>query len=189
MAHMRLILGPLVVAGAPLLAPALVVQSQPPYHDTARVSGQVIETNSHQPVAGAIVVLNGYPVFDASPQTIADNAGRFTFGRLPGGRYSVSARKIGFIADGPSSMFEIEPGQERDGVTVSIERGGVITGRVVDPFGNPLNDAYVSVLQRARSEPRPPALISWPVPRSEPVAASSRTNDIGEFRIIGLRSG
>jgi hypothetical protein len=161
-----------------------------PQSDTAGFSGQVLEAGAALPVAGARVVLGASPPFDTSPppQTTSDSAGRFAFGSLPGGRYAVYVHKVGFVDGGPSSTFELAPGEQRGDVIVSIERGGVITGRVVDPSGNPVTDARVFVLQRARADAQPRPPIYWPLPRFQS-AGSSQTNDIGEFRIVGLRSG
>jgi len=179
------------LADVMLLALVASGQAPLPQADTARFSGQVVESDSNLPVPGARLLLGASPPFGTSPQpqAISDGTGHFAFSGLPGGRYSVLALKAGFIQGGPSSMFELAPGQALEGLTVSIQRGGVITGRVVDPFGNALTDARVIVLQRARSDSRPRGPIYWPVPRFEPAGPSSQTNDIGEFRIAGLRSG
>jgi hypothetical protein len=180
----------MLLANALLLALVVSGQEQSQQADTARFTGRVVEIGSNLPVAGARILLGASPPFDTSPtpQAISDTDGRFTFGALPGGRYSVLALKAGFI-QAPSSTFELAPGQALDGPIVSIERGGVITGRVVDPSGNPVTDSKVVVLQRAGPDSRPRGPIYWPVPRFSSAGGFSQTNDIGEFRIVGLRSG
>lgn len=77
--------------------------------------------------------------------------------------------------------IELADKQAMDDVVIAMPRGGAISGRVVDEFGDPLSDANVSA-----------ARLSWtngkrrltPVPgRSWP------TDDLGRYRIFGLPPG
>lgn len=43
-------------------------------------------------------------------------------------------------------MFEVFGGQSLDGLTVSLRRGAVITGRVIDSHGRPVAEVGVTAL-------------------------------------------
>jgi len=123
---------------------------------------------------------------------VTDQDGRYRFDALPAGRYHIAAQKIGFAPPmDPSTMqvFEVAAGQTLDGLTVSLRRGGVITGRVLDPLGQPIAEVGVTaLLKRISSSDRPTGLISAGAPLLMP-AGQSPTNDLGEFRVSGLPAG
>jgi hypothetical protein len=72
-------------------------------------------------------------------------------------------------------------GQQIDGMKIALTRGGVITGRVFEPGGEPAVDAIIT-LHRVDAPPRDRAIF-W---RSD---ETSRTNARGEFRLWGLAPG
>src|SRR5262249_10303471 len=59
----------------------------------------------------------------------------------------------------------------------ALPRGAIITGRVIDEFGEPLPDAMVSV-QRYQNVGGQKRLV--------PAGRTSMTNDIGEFRLFAI---
>jgi hypothetical protein len=86
--------------------------------------------------------------------------------------------------------IEISAGQVVDNLELSLNRGGVITGQVLDASGEPVIGASVIALRPA---PRPSGFSpggapaeTRALPRFLPVAANASTNDLGEFRIFGL---
>ena len=54
--------------------------------------------------------------------------------------------------------FEVAAGQALDGVTVSLRKGGVIAGRVLDSFGQPMRG-------RERDGVIETSQLSWPADR------------------------
>ena len=65
-------------------------------------------------------------------------------------------------------------------IDFTLPRGAVITGRVLDEYGEPIADVQVSALRNQFT-----ALGRRPVN----AAAICATNDIGEFRLFGLSPG
>jgi len=86
-------------------------------------------------------------------------------------------------------MFEVAAGQTLDGVTVSLRKGGVIAGRVLDSFGQPIAGASVTTLLKRLNSPGRPTGQTWDgAPLLMPFG-QGQTNDRGEFRIFGLAPG
>jgi protocatechuate 3,4-dioxygenase beta subunit len=61
-----------------------------------------------------------------------------------------------------------------------MPRGGVISGRVLDEFGEPVTDAVVSAMRSAWANGRR---------RFQPAGRPAMTNDLGQFRVYGLPPG
>src|SRR5262249_52798706 len=104
------------------------------------------------------------------------------------GRYTVNASKGSYVglAYGQTRAFEqgkpleIAAGQLVEKVDFALPRGAIITGRVIDEFGEPLPDAMVSV-QRYQNV--------GGQKRLGPAGRTSMTNDIGEFRLFAIPPG
>jgi protocatechuate 3,4-dioxygenase beta subunit len=119
--------------------------------------------------------------------TYTDADGRYEFRDLPAGRYTLTAEKAGFVrlAFGQRRPFEparpvdLADGQFLDQLDFLLPRGGVIAGRVVDEFGDPVAGVFVQAL-RARSTGGE---------RPLQVAGSATTDDRGDYRIYGLPPG
>jgi protocatechuate 3,4-dioxygenase beta subunit len=126
------------------------------------------------------------------PASMSDRDGRYQFDALPAGRYRIAAQKAGFAPPmDPSTMqmLEVAAGQVIDGVTVSLRKGGVITGRVLDPLGQPLADVSVTaLLKRLNTSDQPIGPIWNGAPLLMP-SGQGQTSDLGEFRIFGLWPG
>jgi hypothetical protein len=86
--------------------------------------------------------------------TATDLDGRYEFANLPAGRYNVSASKGAYLTTmwgqqkpmGLSTPIDLAPGQTLERVDFSLPRGGVITGRILDEFGEPLAGLEMSAL-------------------------------------------
>ena len=184
---------------AGLMLAAMFVAGQPAHAvaQMSRVSGQVIEDGTNTPVADArvFVVLDDQRAApDGSPQeTSSDRNGLYRFDTLPPGRYRVAAQKDGFApAMAPSTMrmVEVEAGQVLEDVTVSLRRGGALSGHVLDPQGQPIANAGVTALLKRLNQNDQPAAALTPLgaPLLMP-SGQGETNGLGEFRIFGLSPG
>jgi len=170
---------------------ALVLQaSAPAAPPPASISGRVTDKASAQPLARIVVTL--YPA-DPSKRvkTLTDKDGRYEFGYLGPGKYSIGADndehvstylEQWFGAEEPADPSSGPPpptltlanGEARPNVDLALTRALAIEGHVVDPFGDPVNGAEVSV---TTTEGRVVTL------------GSSVSDDLGAYRIFGLRPG
>jgi hypothetical protein len=158
----------------------------------AAVSGRVLEDGNRAPIAGARLTLfparagSGPVPFRDRPLTaITDRDGRYEFDDLEAGRYRITAQKAGFALpnDREATEVSLEAGERRENVNVTLQKGAVIVGRVLDEAGEPLVEARVMAMRK----PGPPSAI-----RSDvlfPVGPDAQTNDLGEFRLFSLPAG
>ena len=118
---------------------------------------------------------------------LTDAEGRFEFRELPAGRFTLNASKSGYVSVqyGQTRPFEqgrpieLADRQVLDKTDVAMPRGGVISGRIVDEFGDPLPDALVSAMRQTWSNGRRRLL---------PTGRTSQTNDLGQFRMSAAAS-
>ena len=173
------------------LAGALL-QAQTP-NPTASISGRVMEHGTGAPIAGAQVVLMPqrsaaptYPLVDRPPTASTDRDGRYEFDNVGAGRYRLSVQRAGFAALGGPDLPEVQlnPGERRTGVDVTLQKGGVIVGRVLDENGEPLSEVRVTALQKPPGHDGPVR-----TGMMIPGGPSAETNDLGEFRLFSLRPG
>jgi hypothetical protein len=125
------------------------------------------------------------------PAASVDAAGRFELSNLPPGRYRLivapgpaAARYLAAEYPDPASEAPLVVGGDRpiEGITISLPRAGVITGRVVNERGDPLSGITVSaigVLSANRIRRQQTGFV-------QPFA---RTDDNGHFRVFGLPPG
>ncbi len=107
------------------------------------------------PVRRAQVRISGPDI--GSKTAMTDAEGRYEFRDLPGGRFTLSAIKSGFVTvqygqtrpyeSGKS--IELVEAQVLDKADIAMPRGSVISGRVLDEFGEPVADAMVSAMRSA----------------------------------------
>jgi hypothetical protein len=158
-----------------------------PVTGRSAIRGRVIAGDSGQPMRRATVRLTA-PQTQGQRSASTDADGRYEFRDLPAGRYSVNVSKAAYVnwtygqtqPNGPGKPIVLSDNQVADGIDVRLMRGAVITGRVVDEFGEPVPNANVTpVRQQYTSGQR----------RLTPVGAREQTNDIGEYRLFGLAPG
>jgi hypothetical protein len=180
-----------VVAGL-LLAVSLNQPAAPAA--TGGMTGRITAEGTNAPIPGARVLL--FPASRVAhplgppPQAITDQEGRFAFTRLVPGEYRLDVQKTGFVPPNrPPARpptFTVAAGQPL-AVDLQLQRGGVISGRVLDVRGEPLTDARVMALRRvampARGGPNVPRLLP------APIQGLQQTNDLGDFRVAGLAPG
>jgi uncharacterized protein (DUF2141 family) len=154
---------------------------------TAVVRGRVFAADTGQPLRKAVVRANSAELREGRVAT-TDEQGRYEIKELPAGRYNLNASKGSYVNLSYGQTRPFEPGKPLeilDGQTVekmdfSLPRGAIMTGRVVDEYGEPVADAQVVPLRSMNQGGRR---------RMAPSGRMSMTNDIGEFRIFGLPPG
>ncbi|MDX6497101.1 MAG: hypothetical protein QOG23_361 [Blastocatellia bacterium] len=143
---------------------------------TGHVVGQGGET-----INGATAFASQFGVLAPARTTTVDSSGNFKFDALEAGVYSVSASMPGFVAP-PVSPDETRhyyhPG---DSVTLTLIKGGVITGTVTTATNGPVVAAAVHAFRikdvNGQAEPLPVQ------PRER------QTDDRGIYRFYGLAPG
>ena len=196
----RLLVTSALIAAAGGAAWAQMTTAQgPPSRDTrvaasgpAEISG-VITTgeDTPQPVRRAQVcaIAAGSP-----PRTAHTDAdGRFVFRNLPIGRYTIEASKPGFVRtaygarryDRPGTPVTLTDIQRTQALQIRMPRGAVITGRIVDEFGQPAQGARVRA-QQVRTVNGERTLSDVPMAGA---LMGETADDRGIYRLYGLPAG
>lgn len=121
------------------------------------------------------------------PSIKSDEEGRFCIDAVEPGHYTVSAKKSGYMetAYGAATPFEsgailaINKGETYPKIEINLIAQAVLTGRVVDPDGDPVDQGSVIVISNValRGAYRTLAIRNVPL------------NDLGEFRASQLPPG
>jgi Carboxypeptidase regulatory-like domain len=178
------------------LSVAAALAQAPAAPSAASVAGQVIEDASGASIEGAQVtvmpVRSGLVVSrpDLPPSVGTDRDGRFQIRGLEPGRYRIAVQKAGYaLPFGPAATTPLElAAGEEPALTLSLQRGAAIVGRVVNEAGEPLVGLRVMALTSRETLVAPrgtPATF----PGLVPAGSGAQTNDLGEFRLFGLPPG
>ena len=172
----------------PIQLPGMPARDQRgPEVGTAQLRGRITAADGGAPLRKVQVRLSAAALRMPRMGT-TDAEGKYEFRDLPAGRYTVMATKPGYVSLQYGQRRPLEQGrpieladkQVADKIDLRLPRGGVLTGRIVDEFNDPVADASVSVMQMRYTGGR-----RRPVPVSRP----SQTNDLGQFRVWGLPPG
>ena len=166
--------------------------SRKPGGGTSSISGIVITDDADaRPLRRVRVFLNN-PEEEIARTTISDDAGRFMFAGLPAGRYTLGGAKEGYVttnyaatrSGGPGMPVVIAGGAARADITLALLRGAVITGRLLDPDGQPIPGVSMRALKYAYTVNGERRLTIVPT-----TMAGHITDDRGMYRIYGLAPG
>ena len=161
--------------------------AQPAKAGSATLRGHVVAADSGQPLRKAQVRVFA-PELRENRMTTTDGDGKYEFKELPAGRYTVMAQKGSYVnlqygqlrPFEPGKPLEILNGQTVEKVDFALPKGGVVTGRILDEFGEPLADAQVAAQRYQNIGGRR---------RLVPAGRAGTTNDIGEFRLFAIPPG
>jgi hypothetical protein len=154
----------------------------------ATISGRV--TLNGEPVANIVVALQNPPGPSPSPgiRVRTAGAGQFRFAGVTAGRYVLGALAPGFISPsdrpfGPQgALISVSEGENMDGVSIELKRGGAIAGRVTDSRRRAIAEENV-VLMNLDEQGRPQP---FNIPMN---TYFSGTDDRGYYRLFGLPAG
>lgn len=164
----------------------------PPRVGTAVIAGTVMtDEQTPQPVRRAaisVVSTDG----SVMRSTYTDDAGRFTVGTLPDGRYNLTASKAPFLRtnygakryDLPGTPITLTNGGRMTDIALRLQRGGVVSGRITDENGEPAFGVAIRLLQ-VRNQFGDRTF----VPVSTSGSSTDMTDDRGVFRLFGLPPG
>ena len=153
----------------------------------AAIRGRVLASDGGQPMRRATVRVSA-PELRVARTAFTDPDGRYDFRDLPAGRYSINASKPAFVSwsygqtrpNSPGTTITLSDTQTADNVDIRLSRGAVITGRVIDEYGEPIPNASVMAMRRQYQQGQN---------RLIPSGERAQANDIGEYRIFGLAPG
>jgi carboxypeptidase family protein len=161
-------------------------ESPQPERSTDSLRGSITGTvlgDTGQPVMGASVVIRRINAFGGAARQVTTNSeGKFEAAQLEQGLYSVTAT-VPALVQQPHDRDAMTPVYRvGDSVRLDLIRGGVITGTVMNPSGDPVIQIRVrALLVREANGQESKGLL--------PTFGSASTDDRGVFRIYGLPPG
>jgi protocatechuate 3,4-dioxygenase beta subunit len=213
---MRRLTSVLTISALLLLAAARGAQAQtekkPAASDPHNAKRQTTEKEprSATRIRGRVITEGGRPVSDAAimvfPVNIAGNMqgaitsllrpvtsdadGKFELTSLGPGAYSVSASSPGYVLSDQDSKAFYRPG---DTATLTLVKGGVITGKVTNSSGDPVIGALVRAIKIREANDKPVRVrgdIGSQIAESMQMTLGPfKTDDRGIYRIYGLAPG
>ena len=151
---------------------------------TGFIAGQVIETPGGRPVAEATVILTGRPRVPGGPPEfraqplVTDSQGRFVFGNLSAGTYTVQASRSGYGI--PSALpTDLADGERVLDARVRLTKLATLSGTLRDESGDPVVGTEVIAFRRSTFNGRP----------SMSPSTRSRSDDRGAYRLANLFPG
>jgi hypothetical protein len=148
------------------------------------ITGRVVGDDG-RPLAGVVVFIN-MAYANATPRgTTTDSAGRFQFKELGPGLYLLRVNAPSYVEQQDENKSPWEPRFVRPGesVQLTVIKGGVITGTVLTPQGEPLVSVNVRAVRVRDAQGRR-------VPLEAGYGGQVRfTDDRGIYRIYGLQPG
>jgi Carboxypeptidase regulatory-like domain len=160
--------------------------SQSAKESPAQVSGQVIRSDTLEPVPKAEVTL--YPQFEASDgrRTVRSGVdGHFVFTDLEAGSYMLQVWHSGYSSftcgKNPNCKdLSLKSGQKLDDLVVRMDPAGLIAGRVFDEDQDPVEGIQVYALR---------VKFLRGGGRQLSASSSATTDDQGSFRMANLKPG
>jgi hypothetical protein len=157
---------------------------------TSAIRGRVVNAMTGTPVRRASIqatFVNEQGQGQPGRSATTDDNGAFLLRDLPAGRWTLRAAKTGYIEQqfGQRSAFAttdpitLAEGQQF-AADFRLSRGGAITGRLVDEFGDPIAGANVSVLRIQNTAQGQ---------RTTRAGTSVPSDDTGAYRVYGLPAG
>ena len=158
-----------------------------PKAEECSLSGMVVKLAGSEPLRTATVQLQGKQDLAYTVSVVTDAGGRFELKGIDPGLYRLKVSRTGFVTqeygqktpNDPGAEIRLSPGQNLRDLLFRLIPWGVIAGRILDEEGEPIPWAQVSALREVYSAGKrklsPEALVP--------------TNDLGEYRLFGLKPG
>jgi hypothetical protein len=167
---------------------SLAQAPMPKPDDKCSVEGKVVNAATGEPVKRARLTLAPIGQNNAIPYaTTSDSAGHFLVDQVDAGSFQLSAFRSGYTIQSYSPKGDLkhnvtltlEKGQALKNIVFKLTPQGVISGRVLDQDGDPIDNVMVKCLR-----------IGYEQGKRQLIGESGTgTNDLGEFRLVGLAPG
>jgi Carboxypeptidase regulatory-like domain len=156
----------------------LWLAAQPPVEDKCSIEGQVVNAQTGDPLKKAHVRLfSGDGRQNNTYSAVTDGGGHFIIQEIEPGNYMLFGEHNGFSQAQYSTPLALGAGQRMRDVNFRLVPFGIITGRVLDEDGEPVEHVNVAVTRYGSRRTQ----LSQ--------AGSAQTDDLGEYRIFGLEAG
>jgi len=172
-----------------VLVLALVLAQQANVPEKATLSGNVVDSITGQPLDKVRIIAEHRNSHDPGASTTTDSKGEFALIDLDPGEYHLLAKRSGYLEtyygargahDYDGSPIVLTPGQAVENLHVKLTPFGVIAGTVRDSDGEPYAGAAVDLFSAVWQNGK--RTISN---QTEDL----HTDDLGQFRIAGLKPG
>jgi Carboxypeptidase regulatory-like domain len=174
-------------AQEPSPAPSQSLTSEPEAQAPGSIAGTVLSGANGQPLRRAQVLLRPADGKTNSVYQTTDESGGFAFPKVAAGRYVITVQRDGYLPLSAARIgsykmppiFSVSSGQTINSLVFSLTPSGVVSGKVkfddAEPAANVTVQLYRSYYDRGR--------------HGYAAAASTRTDDRGEYRLHGLEPG
>src|SRR6266481_3467478 len=155
---------------------------------TAVIRGRVLGADTGRPLRRARITATA-PELGGEPRTASTGMdGRYEITDLPAGRYALRVVRSGYLPLSYGQRRPLEQGkplqvldkQALDTIDFALPRASIIKGQIIDELSEPVADVPVFALRAMYWQGRR---------RTIPVGPPSRTDEAGEFRLVGLAPG
>ena len=179
----RLFLCALVVAATAVVEGGVAGVAQSAIAGPVEIAGTVITTSDPPiPLARVLVTIRGESL-KASRTLISDEHGRFAFGDLPPGTFTIVAARPPYVSMAfgakrpgrPGTAINLAAGQRVTNISIALPRGAAIGGLIRHAAGEPAVGVNVTATPSDA--------------KSGLAGAQAVTDDRGEYRIFGLPRG
>jgi hypothetical protein len=184
----------LVLAGQTLSSAQTPPQPPPrdvaaaPRTGTAAIRGRVVDAETARPLRRARLNLTSPELGREGITASTDDEGRYELTELPGGRFTLTVQRSGYLTlrygqrrpNEQGKPIEVASGQILENIDFVLPRMGVISGRVVDELGEPIAGVRVTAQRSIYADNRRRLMPDGPI---------ASTDDDGEYRLVGLLPG
>jgi hypothetical protein len=155
---------------------------------TAVIRGRILAADTGRPLRRARVTATA-PELGGEPRTTSTGMdGRYEITDLPAGRYTIRVARSGYLPLSYGQRRPLEQGkplqvfdkQATENIDFALPRSSVIRGQIIDELSEPVADVPVFAMRSMFWQGRR---------RTVPAGPPARTDDAGEFRLVGLGPG
>jgi len=149
------------------------------------ISGTVVSAATGTPLAQARVTLTDTRNSRNTASLLTGEDGRFAFGQLEAGKYSLRGSRRGYLASGYQqheqfwSAIVTDEKFETRNLVLQLMPAGVISGKVLDERGEPVRNAQAKLYTEGHSSGMARVTL----------LGNTQTNDLGVFEFFSLSPG
>jgi hypothetical protein len=190
---LAIVLLSLILTAAPQSGGSTLAQPQagpvrdPVQKGTASIKGRVTAADTGRPLRRVQIRLSA-PELTEARSSSTNLQGAYEFADLPAGRYTISVSRNGYLSlqygqrrpGEPPKPLQIVDGQAVEKLDFALPRSGVISGRLSDETGDAFAGVGVYAMQTQFFQGRRSLV---------PVGMGIRSDDAGQYRIVGLPPG